>query len=354
MSEKVYFIETTDNEDDSSRCEKLKNLLTSNDLLNFIEEKDMIAVKTHFGEGSKSGYVRPLFLKMFGELVKDKNGLPFLTETSTLYKGNRTNAIIHIEHAISQGFGYDEVGYPLIMCDGLYGDEEHEVKIDGKIYDSVKLASLIVKAQGLIMLSHFTGHMIAGFGAALKNMGMGCSTRKGKMIQHSTAKPKIKPKECTGCEVCIKWCPVEAIKLQDEKALINPDICIGCGQCLAVCRFDAVKFNWGATYEEIQKKVVEHAWGVDKANEGKKLYANFLTKISKDCDCMDKYENICPDIGILVSKDPVAVDAASVDLVEERADKKISQLAFDIPYRFQIDYARELGFGSPDYELVKV
>lgn len=350
---KVYFIKSGSSSTDQLLSEKLKTVIVKEKLLDFIEEKDMVAVKTHFGESGKSGYPRPVFLKNVGELVREKNALPFMTETSTLYKGNRDNAVIHIEHAIRQGFGFENTGMSIVMSDGLYGDEEAEVAIDGKIYKSVKLASLIVKSQALVCVSHFTGHMIAGFGAAIKNMGMGCASRKGKMNQHSTAKPQIIPGICTKCKQCIIWCPEQAISSGEASAEIDSAKCIGCGECLAVCRFDAVRYNWGATYEELQKKIVEHAFGVYKANEGKALYINILTRISKDCDCMPLYENICGDIGVLVSHDPVALDSASLDLVEKSAGKKISEMAHDIPYRYQIDYAKEIGFGDADYQLVE-
>ncbi|MBN2403193.1 MAG: DUF362 domain-containing protein [Spirochaetes bacterium] len=354
MSEKVYFISAQDNEDDALLCGKLKDLISGKDLLGFIEDRDVAAIKTHFGEVSDLGYARPVYLKMLGDIIKSKGGMPFLTETSTLYKGNRNNAIKHITHANNQGFDFASTGMPIIMADGLFGDDEYEVPIDGKIYKSVKIAALLAKCSALVVVSHFTGHLSAGFGAALKNMGMGCSSRKGKMEQHSTTKPKINSKACTLCGVCAKWCPADAITLGEESASIDKQKCIGCGQCLAMCRFDAVKYNWGSTNEDLQKKIVEHAMGVYSLHRNKSLYVNVLTRISKDCDCMAGFQKIMPDIGVLVSFDPVSVDAASLDIVEKVAGKKFSQLAYDIPYRFQLDYSRELNFGTVDYELVEM
>ncbi len=355
MSEKVYYIEAVDNEQDELLCEKLKGLLEAEDLLECIADRDITAVKTHFGESRKLGYPRPLYLRMLGEQIKSRGGVPFLTETSTLYKGNRSDAIRHIAHAHSQGFSYESTGMPIIMADGLFGDEEYVVPIKGRAYSSVHVASLLAKCNALVMVSHFTGHLAAGFGATLKNLGMGCASRKGKMAQHSTAKPKIVKKKCTVCGTCVKWCPQEAITLQDDSALIEAGKCIGCGECLAMCRFDAVKYNWGATYEDLQKKVVEHAMGVCSLFPGKSLFINVLTRISKDCDCMGHaFEKISPDLGILVSRDPVALDAASLELVEKAAGKTLAQLAYDIPYRFQIDYAEELGFGCRDYTMISV
>lgn len=351
---KVYLVRSDNGTPDELLAERLKELIVKKGLFDFIEEKDMVAVKTHFGETGKSGYPRPVILKRVGELVRERNALPFMTETSTLYKGNRDNAVKHLEHALSQGFGYENTGMSIIMSDGLYGDDEVEVAVDGKLYKSVKIASLIVKSQALVCVSHFTGHMIAGFGAAIKNMGMGCASRRGKMIQHSTAKPQIVAGICTKCSQCVIWCPAQAVSMGIESAVIDSDKCIGCGECLAVCRFDAVRYNWGATFEELQKKIVEHAFGVYKAGAGKSIYINILTRISKDCDCMSVYENICDDIGVLVSRDPVSIDAASIDLVEKASGKKIPEMAYDIPYRYQVDYAKEIGFGDSEYELIEV
>ena len=355
MGAKVYCLEATDDESDESLSAKLANLIATHDLLGFIAASDITAVKTHFGESAKLGYARPVYLKMLAEGIKNKGGEPFLTETSTLYKGNRSNAIHHIAHAHRQGFDLAATGMPIIMADGLFGDEECDVPIAGKRYRSVQIAKLFAKCQALVVVSHFTGHLLAGFGATLKNLGMGCASRKGKMAQHSTAKPKIAKKKCTGCGVCGQWCPAAAITLVDDLATIDSAKCIGCGECLAMCRFDAVKYNWQTSHTDLQQKVVEHAMGVVSLFPAKALYINLLTRISKDCDCMGhSFEKIIPDIGILVSTDPVALDRASLDLVEQRAGKMLGQMAHDIPYRVQLDYARELNFGSSDYQLIKL
>ncbi len=354
MKEKVFFIPVADNEKDEEICSRLKNALISRELFSFIGARDLVAFKTHFGEENSQGFVRPLYFRMMGSLARERQALPFLTETSTLYSGMRNQAVGHIELAHRHGFGFENTGLPLIMADGLTGDEELEVAIPGRIYKKVKIASLIVKAQSLVVISHFTGHLGSGFGAALKNMGMGCASRRGKLEQHSTAKPAVKKKKCTACGACLPWCPTQAITIDGEAAHIDRSACIGCAECLTVCRFDAIGYNWSATYEQLQRKIVEHAWGVALAKKDKALYINFLTRISKDCDCMGGYNKIVPDIGVLVAADPVALDAASLELVERRAGKPLTALAYDIPHRVQIDYARELGFGCPEFALEEV
>ena len=354
MKEKVFFIPAADNEPDESLCRKLESAIQAMDFFSIVQANDMVAFKTHFGEENSQGYVRPLNFKMMGDLVKRRRGLPFLTDTATLYSGMRNQAVSHIELALRHGFGFEQTGMPLIMADGLSGDEELEVPIPGRIYSQVKLASQIVKTQALVVVSHFTGHLASGFGAALKNMGMGCASRRGKLAQHSTATPSVKKKKCTACGACVKWCPAQAITMAEDVARIDKQACIGCAQCLTVCRFDAIGYNWSETYEQLQRKIVEHAWGVAESKKSKALYINFLNRISKDCDCMGGYEKIIPDIGVLISFDPVALDAASLDLVEKKAGKPLRAIAYDIPHRVQIDYAREIGFGNPEYQLLEV
>ena len=320
-------------------------------MLPFIRPKDFVAVKTHFGEEGTRGYVRPLFFKMLSAHIKSLGAFPFLTETSTLYRGRRSNALDHICLAHDHGFGIEATGMPLIMADGLMGDDEIEIPVKGTILSSVRIARLLAVSQALIMVSHFTGHMLTGFGAAIKNLGMGCASRKGKMSQHSTAKPVMKGNRCTGCGECVRWCPRDAVSLIKGKAVIDRDRCIGCGECLAVCRFDAVGYNWSETHDKLQKKMVEHALGVVESNKGKILCLNFLTRITKDCDCMKGFNPIVPDIGILVSTDPVALDSASLDLVEKAGGKRLSELTSYGSGRTQIEYASEMGLGKPEYRL---
>lgn len=353
MDTKVYFIKTVDNESDMMIAEKISEVVKRENLLSFISPKDLVAVKTHFGEKNSKGYVRADVLKKIGELITENKGKPFLTETSTLYRGNRSNAVDHINLAYNHGFSFENTGMPIIMADGLFGDEETGVSINGELFKEVFVASQIEKSQSLIVVSHFTGHLLAGFGATIKNLGMGCVSRRGKLIQHSTAKPSIKTSKCTGCGTCFKWCPKDAITMKDGKASIKNRLCIGCGECLAVCNYDAVGYNWSETYENLQKKIAEHALGVVKNKNNKILYMNFMNRISKECDCMGEYEKIAEDIGILISTDPVALDKASLDLFLKHTGVNITEKTFNIPYLIQIEHGEKIGLGNREYELVE-
>ncbi len=348
----VYFLPIRPDETDPALAARLAAEFDRHDWIGqIVAGKDFVAIKTHFGEEGTKGYVRPVHFVPVGERVRAAGGLPFLTDTQTLYSGRRKNAVEHLILAEEHGFSLAKTGIPLVMADGLLGDEEVTVPIAGKLYRKVAIASLIAKAQALVVVSHFTGHLGTGFGAALKNLGMGCASRRGKMAQHSTAKPKVKGKKCTRCGQCVRWCPETAITMEENAALIDQKKCIGCGECLAVCRFDAVGYNWSATYEELQRKVAEHALGVVTGKEKKLLCLNFLTRISKDCDCMAGFTSLAPDIGVVIGNDPVAVDTASLDLVEARLGRPLGEVAYDIPTRVQLDHAQEIGLGLQRYRL---
>lgn len=351
--EKVYFIRVKQNEPIESITPKVQDIIAAENLLGFVNPGDLVAVKTHFGEEGTRGFVSAPFFAMLNRELAGRGSRAFLTETATLYSGRRSLAHEHIKLAAEHGFTVEETGMPIIMADGLLGDEEVSVDIGGKHYQKVSIASLFRKVQAAVIVSHFTGHVQTGFGAALKNMGMGCASRKGKMDQHSSMNPRIDREKCTGCGDCITECPVKAIALQEEKAAIDSEICYGCGQCLVVCRFNAVAYNWGKGGRQVQESCVEYALGLFRLLKGRMLFINFLNRITKDCDCMrGKYERILDDIGVLISRDPAAVDAASFDLVEKHSQGEFRKKSYDIESRHQIDHCRRLNFGNSDYHLL--
>ncbi len=259
-------------------------------------------------------------------------------------------------HAEKHGFTIKRTGAPFIMADGLRGDTERKVVINGLVYKEVDIAGEILAADALIAVSHPTGHIGCGFGACIKNLGMGLSSRKGKLRQHSSVKPKIKAAICVNCGMCIKWCPENAIIEQGEKAFIITEKCIGCGECLAVCNFDAVNYNWGVESAGLQKSIAEHALGVIKDKEGKGLFINVLVNMTRECDCMNvKQTPFIPDIGVLASNDPVAIDQATLDLTEKNSKVNIGKASFPhLDPSIQLEHGEKIGLGSREYELISV
>jgi len=358
--------------------DKLEVLLDRADLKGKIREKDLVAIKLHFGEKGNTAFVRPIFLRRIVDRVKELKGKPFLTDTNTLYTGTRSEAVSHLTTAFQNGFTESVVNAPILIADGLRGNSAMKVRIDKPIFKTVSIAREIYMADALIGVTHFKGHELSGFGGALKNLGMGCSSREGKLSQHSTISPKVKGKTCKGCERCLGWCAQEAISMQSPQsgvetkqsiAFIDPKKCVGCGECILTCPSGAIQIQWNGSIPIFQKKMVEHAYGAVQKKKGKALYLSFLTQISPACDCYGYSDTpIVNDIGILSSEDPVAIDQASVDLVNGETGNRSSKLPGawnpgenkfraiypEADWNIQLAYAEEIGLGTREYELIKI
>lgn len=358
--------------------DKLDILLDQTDLKGKVKEKDLVAIKLHFGEKGNTAYVRPIFLRRVVDRVKQYRGKPFLTDTNTLYIGTRSEAVSHLMTAFENGFTESVVHAPILIADGLRGNSAVKVRIDKPIFKTVSIAREIYMTDALICVTHFKGHELSGFGGALKNLGMGCSSREGKLSQHSNISPQVKKKACKGCEMCLSWCPRSAISMvssdsgignQPSVAFIDSKNCIGCGECILACPSSAIQIQWNESIPIFQKKMVEHAYGAVHKKKGKVLYLNFLIQISPACDCYGYSDTpIVNDIGILSSEDPVAIDQASVDLVNGEVGNRSSKLPGawnpggdkfraiypEVDWNIQLAYAEEIGLGTREYELVKI
>jgi len=357
--------------------DKLDILLDRVDLKGKIREKDLVAIKLHFGEKGNTAYVRPIFLRKVVDRVKQYKGKPFLTDTNTLYVGTRSEAVSHLTTAFENGFTESVVNAPILIADGLRGNSAVKIRIDKPIFKTVNIAREIYMADGLIAVTHFKGHELSGFGGTLKNLGMGCASRQGKLSQHSNISPQVNGKACKGCETCLSWCAQEAIsmrplqsgvEIKQSIAFIDPKKCVGCGECILTCPTGAIQIQWNETIPIFQKKMVEYAYGAVQNKKERALYLNFLTQISPACDCNTYSETpIVNDIGILCSEDPVAIDQASVDLVNGQegnrssklprawkpGDDKFQAIYPKVDWNIQLAYAEEIGMGTRKYELIK-
>lgn len=354
MSSRVYFVPLRDGCSVGEQVEAMRRIYQTANINAIVEEKNMVAVKLSVGEKHNITHIKPPLVREVVDLVKQKGGFPFLAETSTLYKGERENAVKHMMHAEAHGFGVNDVGAPFIMLDGLLGNSEMDVEIDGELHQKVKIAREAVVADAIIALSHPTGHVATGLGACLKNLGMGLASRMGKMRQHSALKPEVVADKCKFCGKCIEWCPEGVISERDGKAHINADRCIGCGECLAVCRFDSVKYDWDANPTYLQRSMAEHAYGSVKNKLEKSFFINVLVDMTKDCDCFSvRQEKMIPDVGIIASSDPVAVDVATLDLTARANGKNLTELAYpEHDAMVQLRHAAKIGMGSLEYELI--
>ena len=303
------------------------------------------------------------------DAVKDLGALPFLTDANTLYVGTRGDSVSHLMTAIENGFAYPVVNAPLIIADGIRGGSYSRVRIDQETIKTAYIGKDIAEADVLISVAHFKGHELSGFGGTIKNLGMGCAARKGKLEQHSDLSPKVKRKKCIGCGECVDHCAQKAISLSEEKASIDPQKCVGCGECILICPNGAIDVQWNADIPLFQKKMAEYTSAVLKGKKEKAIFLNFLTDISPACDCYGYNDApIVHDIGVAASKDPVAIDQASADLVNQQAgtsgscltkctgpgEDKFRGVYPNIDWTIQLDHAEKIGLGTRKYELVTI
>ncbi len=352
----VFFIPSNSADHKSDVADKVTRLFKASDSARAFEKGDLAALKLHLGEPGCITSVSPNIVKPFVKCMRDAGAKPFLTDTAVLYKSQRDNGVDHTIVSQNRGFGISKMGAPFLPADGLVGADEIEVPLEGgHIYETVTIASGIMHARSMLVLSHATGHLATGLGGALKNLGMGCVSKKAKLVQHFGQNPRIESGRCTACGECEKWCPSDAIEVS-QVAAIDPDKCIGCGECIAVCLDGAVSFDWSIMGKELQERIVEHAAAVVRSKPKRIVYCTAALTITKDCDCMGiKQTPLLEDLGLFASFDPVAIDKAVADAIESEAGQRLEAMSYPkTDCDIQLEYAEAMGLGSQKYELVEI
>lgn len=348
--------------------EKTDRILETAGFDSMIRRKELVAVKVHVGERGNLGYLNHCYSRVVVDRIRRREAKPFLTDTCTLYSGGRHNAIDHSLTAAQHGFTLSSVGAPFIPADGLRGDEYEELPFDGKHFKKVKIATGILRADKIVFVTHFKAHLMAGFGGSIKNLAMGCASAAGKKDQHSQSQPVIRSEACTACGQCVHACPARAISMRTGKAVIDYGLCIGCGQCVAVCNYHAAETKWDSGAEMFVEKVAEYAAAIHRHFKGKAFYLNFALNITPDCDCWGRNDPpLVQDCGILGSYNPLALDKATLDIVNQSPINPVSGHAHElkpgedifhnlrpqVPGDRLFPYARSLGL-TDSYELRKI
>ena len=358
----------------TSLQQKLTKLMKKAGIENIDFENKFVAIKIHFGEPGNLAYLRPNYAKTVVDMVKKLGGKPFLTDCNTLYVGQRKNALDHLEAAYENGFSPFSTGCHVIIGDGLKGTDDIEVPVEGGEYVKTdKIGRAIMDADIFISLNHFKGHEAAGFGGALKNIGMGCGSRAGKMEQHRSGKPSVDTEKCKKCHLCAKNCAHGAISFDDNgKAHIDHNKCVGCGRCLGACNFDAIYNNNNHANELLNKKMAEYSKAVLDGRPN--FHINLVLDISPYCDCHAENDvPILPDIGMFASFDPVALDQACADACNaqtpipgSRLDDNMHSKDFEdhhdhfknttpqSEWKSCLEHAEKIGIGTREYEIIKV
>lgn len=327
-----------------------------------------VAIKMHFGEPGNLAFLRPNWAKTVADFVKERGGKPFLTDCNTLYVGGRKNGLDHLDTAMLNGFNPMTTGCQVIIADGIKGNDEVEVPVEGGEYvKNAKIGRAVMDADVFISLTHFKGHESAGFGGTLKNIGMGCGSRAGKMEQHNAGKPHVVQKHCVGCKMCTKICAHDAISVQDRKAAIDHSKCVGCGRCIAVCARNAITVNFDESHTNLSRKISEYAKAVVDGRPC--FHISLIIDVSPNCDCHAENDAaIVPNVGMFASFDPVALDMACVDAVNTQPILRGSAADIgdchdqdhfhcihpDTDWMSCLEHAEKLGLGTREYELIKI
>jgi len=350
MKSDVYFAEVANGNVQDRRSGLLK-LLGYMDPFSAYKKDEFVPVKLTIGDSQCAYHTSPELVKSVVSEIKKKRARPFLFDTNVIYKGQRLNAVDHLTLAQNKGFGHSRTGAPFIIADGVFGQDGKKYEIDSEYIKKVKIPSFVGMVDSLVVLSHVTCHILAGYAGALKNVAMGMCSRPTKQVQHSSLKPHVIKETCTGCGMCIDICPVGAISLARDKACIDQTKCIGCGECICACKFDSIFINWGEDTGIFAKRMADVA-GFILSRFKNRFFINFAFDITKECDCIStkKEKIVCSDIGILASKDIVALDKATLDLINKDEDVILREKP-QASYKGMLEYAHKKGLGNLDYNL---
>lgn len=371
---KVYFTNLRTNSN-MTLLQKLDRLVKKAGIENIDFNEKFVAIKIHFGEPGNLAYLRPNYSKVIVDLIKSKNGKPFLTDCNTLYVGRRKNAIEHMDAAYENGYNPFATGCHVIIADGLKGTDEAIIPVEGGEYvKEAKIGQSIADSDIFISMNHFKGHESTGFGGALKNIGMGCGSRAGKKEQHNDGTPTISESKCRGCKKCQKECANNGLVFNKEtkKMSINPDTCAGCGRCIGACNFDAIAFENYTAVENLNCRMAEYTKAVVDGRPT--FHISLVVDVSPNCDCHAENDApILPNIGMFASYDLLALDQACVDACMDATPIRNSQLGDNLAkkdfhdhhdhftnstpeseWKTCLSHAEKIGLGSRDYELVVI
>jgi hypothetical protein len=369
---KVYFTDFRTSLDVSQGV-KLQKLCRKAGIGQIEFEGKFAAIKLHFGELGNFAYLRPNYIKAVADLIKELGGKPFLTDCNTLYPGSRKNAVDHLYNADVDGFNYMTTGCYNIIADGLKGTDDIVVPVpNGEYCKEAYIGRALYDADIIVSVSHFKGHEMTGFGGAIKNIGMGGGSRAGKMHQHNDGKPVVEQDVCRGCRLCARECGSDAISYESGKAYIHQEICKGCGRCIGACAFDAIHATSGTAADMLGRKMAEYTAAICAGKPC--FHISLIMDVSPNCDCHGENDApILPDIGMLASFDPVALDQACVDLCQAAEPLPNSQLADNlarpgwhhhhdhfkdsnpnISWQETLAHGEKIGLGMREYELIRM
>ena len=299
-----------------------------------------VPVKLHMGELKNKFFPKPEFVKHVIDELKMSNVEPYLFDTTVAYAGLRSSKTDYRKLAEIHGFTMEKIG-----CGVIIDDKGIPITVNNREYE---VAGHLLDSTHIFALSHVKGHVATGMGGAIKNFGMGGVTKETKIRMHHGSRPIYQKDACIYCGVCAEVCPFNALKVNENSWNQNMKSCFGCGVCVDACRSGAL------TYEDADFQYVLACAAKACVQDKNVIYLNEIKRIARSCDC-DPLAGpiICPDIGYLVSDDPVAIDKASLDLVND-VRKDVFEKENNISPLKQIKYGEEIGLGSSSYKLIEI
>lgn len=301
-----------------------------------IEKGDLVAIKIHVGEHGNPYYIQPCFVHDIVRRVKELGAKPFLTDTNTYYLAQRHNAYDHMQTALMNGFNMA----PFIVADGLKSENFQTVKTKG-ILSEIEVAGAIAQADAMIVVSHCKGHELSGFGGAIKNLGMGCTSQAGKLRQHRVVGLEIDTSKCIGCGKCKEVCAFDVPEIIEGKAHNRSTKCMRCPMCIASCPMGAIRFR---DKQNLCLALASAAYGVLSTFKPEKVsYVSFAKDIAATCDCVPAPgEIVLEDMGIFASDSAVSIDAAFLQSVDYH---KLNSM-YGVDCMLQVTEAKALGLAG--------
>ena len=351
-----------------SQLDKLRKLLEKSEFSQIDFDGKFVAIKLHFGELGNLSFLRANYAKVVADFIKERGGRPFIPDCNPLYVGSRKNALEHMDTAYLNGYSPFSTGCHVIIADGLKGSDDIEVPVAGGEYcKTARIGRAVMDADIIVSLAHFKGHEEAGFGGALKNIGMGCGSRAGKEEMHSSGKPVVDQDKCIGCGKCVENCAHNGPHIENGKCTILKYKCTGCGRCINVCPMHAIHADYAIANELLNCKIAEYAKAVVDGRPS--FHIALALDVSPCCDCHNFSDvPIVPNVGMFASFDPVALDTACADMINAQTVNPNSVIAHehdhphdhftaahpDTDWRAAVEHGEAIGLGTTHYELVTV
>jgi uncharacterized Fe-S center protein len=374
----VHYADARARRSSDSLLEKLGRLITKSELPTIISPGDRVLIKCHMAAPLTTRYLRPVYVRRVVDEVKALGGKPVIVETTGLgLLDPRGTATKYLKVATKHGYTPEVLGAPILIADGDCGLDAFRVEAHGLNLREVSLAGALKGADVLIGLAHFKGHALVAVGGAVKNIAIGLSSKEGKFTFHYEAKPKVDKGLCNSCGDCLEICPAAgAVRKQNGKVTIDPDICVGCLACVVKCKAKALAVKRRSDPSVLQSMMADMASAVvNTVGRENVFFVNFILEVDWQCDCEHGDQGwsdvpIVPDVGVMASTDPVALDVASTDSVNDalgipgsKADEvgalqrgadKFKAIYPNIDWKEALMACERLGIGRTAYKLMRV